>query len=292
MMANPMKRHGETGLSARQPDALQQIKCAIAHLCSHLATDRVNCKCLSTTGSVTTINTRRAVFVDDGHFGGFPIPAFNRRVHSISHKEEGKEKSLTFVCALRAIVYSSGWSDGWRIPEQAARIGPNMLLMQLEHARSCIYLGVEHEEIFPELHADADAFGECAVSCPGDDAKIDIALLPASASFPAVPGVPDAAGDVFGSQRAIGANSTCVTYAVKPGVVRVVCVLDQGAQQSAPLCRVRGPSTHLPFCSCFPCVVFVVPAIRGEWIITYSLAAMFSFWIFLAVCCHTSVSLW
>lgn len=150
-----------------------------------------------------------------------------------AHDGESLEASRSMPC----------WPDGWRTPQQAAGIGPDMLLMQLEHPRSCIYLGFEHASIFPRLPSDADALGECGDPYTRDDAKIDIALLPASASFPAVSGgAAGADGEAFGSQRAIGANATCVTYAVKPGVVRVVCVLDQGAQQNAPLYRVsRGP---------------------------------------------------
>lgn len=121
-------------------------------------------------------------------------------------------------------------------------MGPNLLMMRIEHDKSCVFLGPEHAGLFPEVPTrseapeEADSDDEAAL---GDTSTIDIALLPASASLPAVSGVsPPADAPVSSSQRAIGANATCVTYAVKPGVVRVVCVLEQDAQQNASLYRV------------------------------------------------------
>ncbi|KAL8271445.1 hypothetical protein Esti_004646 [Eimeria stiedai] len=136
--------------------------------------------------------------------------------------------------------------DEWHTPDKAAAVGANMLLMELKHAKSCVYLGPEHASIFSthssgvQTPRDGDAGAHSALT---DNTRIDIALLPAATSSLAASGALAAAPNsmFFASERAVGANATCVTYAVKPGVVRVVCVLEQDAQQNATLYRVTLP---------------------------------------------------
>ncbi|OEH79783.1 hypothetical protein cyc_09098 [Cyclospora cayetanensis] len=112
-----------------------------------------------------------------------------------------------------------------------------MVLMQLRERRSCV-VGTAHEVSFSQPSLD----GESSAVSEGEllQSQLDIALLPASAPPSDVPGalLPAASSSTEAAQeRAIGANATCVAYAVKPGVVRVVRVLDQQAQQNAAVCR-------------------------------------------------------
>ncbi|KAL8434042.1 hypothetical protein Efla_001514 [Eimeria flavescens] len=139
----------------------------------------------------------------------------------------------------------AGLPEGWHTPQQAAPVGAHMLLMELKHAKSCLYLGPEHEPILSLLPSGVQTSVETPSGLqpsPVDNTKIDIALLPAAASVAAASGVSSAAdARFFASERAVGANATCVTYAVKPGIVRVVCVLEQDAQPNAALYRVTLP---------------------------------------------------
>ncbi|KAL8437381.1 hypothetical protein ACSSS7_000976 [Eimeria intestinalis] len=146
----------------------------------------------------------------------------------------------------RAGHAGSDLPDEWHMPDKAAAVGADMLLVELEHAKSCVFLGPEHASIFStqssgvQTPKGGDAGAHAALT---DNTRIDIALLPAALSSLAASGVPPAAANsmFFASDRAVGANATCVTYAVKPGVARVVCVLEQDAQQNASLYRVTLP---------------------------------------------------
>lgn len=115
-----------------------------------------------------------------------------------------------------------------------------MFLLELKHAKSRIYLGPEHEHLFSDTYS-AEAMPEKSGvdGALQGEKTIDIALLSSFQCQSGIPGVPISEGAPDDEQRALGASPTCVTYAVKPGVARVVCVVDQEAQPNPTCYRVR-----------------------------------------------------
>lgn len=138
-------------------------------------------------------------------------------------------------------------ADGWHVADRAAEVAPNMLLLPLQGTKSCVFMEEAEEALFPEGPSEVDEYGaptscgECGAS------QLDIALLPASASLPSSPGVNLSSSPADAPPRALGANATCVAYAVRPGVVRVVRVLDHQALEAASVCRVSPSSLLSPW---------------------------------------------
>lgn len=116
-----------------------------------------------------------------------------------------------------------------------------MFLLELGHAKSRIYFGPEHECLFSETYS---ATGKSAVDGapnPPGEKTVDIALLPSFQSQSGALGIPTSNRGPDDEQRAVGASPTCVTYGVKPGVARVVCVVDHEAHPNPTCYRVQLP---------------------------------------------------
>lgn len=128
-------------------------------------------------------------------------------------------------------------ADGWQVADRAAEVAPNMLLLPLRGPKSCVLMAEEEESAFSESPPDVDEYGVPTPNAASRGYQLDIALLPASATPP--PASPGPPGATVVPPRALGANATCVAYAVRPGVVRVVRVLDHQALEAASVCRVR-----------------------------------------------------